>query len=90
MSDKKVATNIYTVVDNELARMHELLRLYMQLPHDSSSSSARRNAAPSQMGTIYKRILELQNVILTAAGHADAEIQKAVAELALTGSDNNI
>jgi hypothetical protein len=92
MSDKKVIThNIYTVLDNELARMHELLRIYMQLPNadDNNYTYKKLPTNPSNMGTIYKRIIDLQNVVLMATKSADAEIQKAVAELALTGSDEN-
>lgn len=94
MSDQKVtaaATNIYTVLDNELARMHSLLRMYLELPKDSphntryTPSSTTINTPSPYIGIIYKRILELQNAVLKAAGTADAEIQKAVAELALTG-----
>lgn len=92
---KVQALNLYGILDNEMARMHALLQAYMSLPqsnqstHYSSygglSSGSAFGASPSGMGEIYKRIVKMQDLLLTAVTEHDEVIQEKVAELALTG-----
>lgn len=82
---------MYSVLDNELARMHALLQTYMGLPkdrgHDYGLTHAQSYSIPPNSGIpqIYKRILEIQEVVIAAAIKADPELQEKIAELALTG-----
>lgn len=89
MSKEKIAVNVYGVLDNELERMHELLRVYMSMPKhpDRHMSAHYSNSQPSHgdLGTIYKRIIDMQQIMLTALASHDKNIQEKVAELALTG-----
>lgn len=88
MSETKQALNIYGVLDNELARLHRLVETYLH--HEQRQSRDMRyghGGYPSHedAGAIYRRILEIQNIMLQAVAGSDAKIQEAVAELALTG-----
>lgn len=84
--------NAYMSLDNELERMHELLKLYMTLPQTQNtyaSSNSTFSPSKTNMPEIYRRILEMQNVLLASVCSADKLIQEKVAELALTGSDQD-
>lgn len=97
MSETKQALNIYGVLDNELARLHRMVETFaihnerysnrypdrfggLGGPGFGSSSSG-----PLNVNAIYDRIIEIQNIMLTAVASSDAKIQEAVAELALIG-----
>lgn len=93
------ALNLYGILDNELARMHTLMQTYLALPshnphqHGSYSSGGISSAtgfSSSQMPVIYRRINEIQDMLMLAVKAHDPAIQVAIAELALTGiSDPN-
>ena len=88
MSDLKQAINIYGVLDNELTRLHRLVETYLH--HEQRQSRDMRYGhsgypGHEDAGAIYRRILEIQNIMLQAVAGSDAKIQEAVAELALTG-----
>lgn len=88
MYETKQALNIYGVLDNELTRLHRLVETYLH--HNERSARDMRyghGGYPSHedAGAIYRRILEIQNIMLQAVAGSDAKIQEAVAELALTG-----
>jgi hypothetical protein len=68
--------NIYSVLDKELERMHELLSAYMTL----------RASNNHMIPEIYKRIVVIQDSLLEAAKNNDELIQQKVAELAFTDS----
>lgn len=90
MSEKKSSINIYQVYDSELERMHRLLHTYISLPQDQIGYSknptySNTTGQNHQLGTIYKRILEMQNVLIKSFAERDELIQEKVAELALTG-----
>jgi hypothetical protein len=88
------ALNLYSILDNEMARMHSLLQAYMTLPqhndtgysgisHGSSFGAARRDVPE-----IYKRIVKMQDLLIQAVAQHDPLIQEKVAELALTGESD--
>ena len=88
MQDNKVATNIYSILDNELARMHALLQVYLGLPPEPPPQSKYHNYTPypqTDVPEIYKRIVAIQDTVIKAAINVDPAIQEKVAELALTG-----
>ena len=88
--ENNVSVNLYGIMDAELARMHQLLHAYMALPKDpiqyGSYSSAGAGGPHSNMGTIYQRIIEMQNLLLQSLITHDKELQERIAELALTGT----
>lgn len=62
--ENNVSVNLYGIMDAELARMHQLLHAYMALPKDptqyyTSHSSVGAPRPTSNMGQIYKRIIEM-------------------------------
>lgn len=86
---KKQAINLYGVYNEELARMHELMKTYMTLPREPSSPYGRYTAGGnytthSELPVIYERIQHLQNILIAALQSHDPLIQEKVAELALT------
>ncbi len=86
------AVNLYRVYNEELSRMHALMQAYLQLPKDdnsyrrNSSYSSYHNINPNEMGVIWKRITELQDILIACLQTHDPAIQAKVAELALTSS----
>lgn len=88
---KGVSVNIYSVLNDELSRMHDLMKVYLNLPKDPasySSSSLGAMVAPHTMVTpIYKRITEIQDILLKAIKEHDAIVQQKVAELAIMGKE---
>lgn len=93
-SENKIPVNLYGLVDNELARMHTLMQTYLTLPADSSSagygglSSARSfGSAPSQIPIIYKRITELQDLLVKSLIAHDQLLQDKIAEVAMMGTE---
>lgn len=90
----QAAVNLYTILDNEMARMHALLQTYMTRPqkdHYTSSYGGLSSASSfsSHQGgipQIYKRILDIQDLLLKALVSHDEIIQEKVAELALMGN----
>lgn len=97
LQTSQAAINIYAILDNEMARMHALLQTYMTLPQkdhytssygglsSSSSFSSHQNGIPQ----IYRRILDIQDLLLKALVSHDEIIQEKVAELALMGNANS-
>ena len=90
-NENKVPVNLYGILDNELARMHELMRIYLALPkedirYSQHTNGGRSSAVPqNHLGEIYKRITTLQDLLLQSLISHDAELQNRIAELALTG-----
>lgn len=72
--------SIYDLLNEELLRMHWHMKDNMSGPGQNASNAQE----------FYQRILKMQNSILEMAKTHDPEIQRAIAELALTGaSDGN-
>lgn len=76
--------NVYTLLDKELERMHDLMKIYLSLPVNKHDFP--HNTAQAPIPEIYKRILHLQDSLLAFAKNSDAAIQEKIAELALTDS----
>lgn len=96
-STNQAAINLYSILDNEMARMHALLQTYMTLPKQDvytqtygglSNHTSITNHLTS-IPQIYKRILDIQDLLLKALVVHDEAIQEKVAELALMGSDQD-
>ena len=94
MSENKVALNAYSVLDNELSRMHELMRTamargsgfereYMHNRYQSIGNGMDHGVPSIEM--VYQRILQMQDAVMKAAADVDPVIQEKIAELALTG-----
>lgn len=86
--------NLYGILDNEMARMHALLQTFLTLPQQDNyghrnygglSSSSSFSSHSGGIPEIYKRIIKIQDIMLTALASHDKNIQEKVAELALTG-----
>lgn len=77
-----VARNIYSIVDKELERMHNLMRTYVTM---RSNNNYHHNDSVNE---IYRRIIEMQDILLKALSSHDENIQNKVAELALTGDSD--
>jgi hypothetical protein len=75
MSTKEVV-NIYGVINGELERMHSQLSMYLKLPNPENTMA---NAS-----VLYKRIVELQEIVIAEFKGADKKIQDAIAEVAFT------
>jgi len=91
MSDIKTAVNLYGILDNELARMHELMQVYLKLPTSqpgSYSNNVSMNSNHYHMPVIFEKISKIQDVLLQAVVSHDKVLQDKVAELALTGVSN--
>ena len=86
-NQKQIAVNIYQLLDNELGRMHQLLTLYLSMPKDTSTTYA--NVNHNGLGTIYKRMLEMQDIMLKSFETRDELIQEKVAEMAFTGNSDS-
>ena len=89
-NENKVPVNLYGILDNELARMHELMRIYLapkeDIMYSQHTNGGRSSAVPqNHLGEIYKRITTLQDLLLQSLISHDAELQNRIAELALTG-----
>lgn len=90
----KVPLNLYGILDNEMSRMHALLQAYLALPSEDNgygvshhrSFSSKRQDIPE----LYKRIIHMQDTLLTALASHDKLIQDKVAELALTGDKDEV
>lgn len=90
----QAAINIYSILDNEMNRMHGLLQTYMTLPqrdnYNSSygglSSASSFSSHAGGIPQIYKRIIDIQDLLLKALVAHDEVIQEKVAELALMGN----
>ena len=96
MSEKK-PVNLYEILDNEMARMHQLLLAYLALPKEDGyshssygglNSGSAFNSTHANVIPIYKRIMEMQDLMLKALVAHDEIIQEKVAELALTGEND--
>ena len=82
------ALNLYGIMDNEMARMHSLLQTYMTLPKSSGlSHQGSFHNHSYDIPEIYRRIIHMQDILLTALAGHDVTIQNKVAELALTGEE---
>lgn len=89
----QAAINIYAILDNEMSRMHSLMQAYLALPKETTYSSSygglsSTNSLSSHapVPAIYKRIIEMQDLMLKALVAHDEVIQEKVAELALMGN----
>ena len=96
-STSQAAINIYAILDNEMARMHALLQTYMTLPKEDSYQRSSYGGLSSHtsfsshggMPQIYKRIIDIQDLLLKALVSHDEIIQEKVAELALMGNSDS-
>ena len=93
MSEQKaIVTNIYQVLDNELSRMHDLLKIAICNPQQHQQHTSLGvpyySGHPSDAMTTYKRIQQMQDIILSSFSNRDEKIQQMVAELALTGAED--
>lgn len=79
LTKSEPAKNIYGIIDQELDRMHQLLRLEMEL---------HKGTHGIQYGVFMRRILEMQEIILKAAASHDGVIQEKVAEMALLSQED--
>ena len=93
MSEVKPTLNVYGVFDNEMARMHDLLKHIMTLPPHMQTSHGRGmhyNHDPyPEIAAVYSRIMEMQTVVVNALTGRDQVIQDKVAEMALTGVEQD-
>jgi len=92
-NENKVPVNLYGILDNELSRMHDLMRVYLALPKEESMYQQRTNGGLSSvpqnhLGEVYRRITTLQDLLLQSLISHDKELQERIAELALTGVRN--
>ena len=88
-NENKIPVNLYGILDNELSRMHDLMRIYLSLPKDQAINTYSIHASPpSGMGKIFERIVGMQDLLLQSLISHDKELQERIAELALTGSKN--
>lgn len=89
--DLRQPLNLYGILDNELSRMHDLMRVYLAMPKEETMygqhTNGGRSSMPPQnhMGEIYRRITTLQDLLLQSLISHDKELQERIAELALTG-----
>jgi hypothetical protein len=82
--------NVYSVLNDELNRMHDLMKLYLSLPREptyASTSLGGSNMPHAMVTPIYKRIIEIQDILLKAVSEHDALVQEKVAELAMMGKE---
>jgi hypothetical protein len=97
---KQIPVNLYGILDNEMARMHGLMQTYLSLPKDPPQYGQHTNGGLSslnsfsagphnQIPVIYKRILDMQDLLLKAIESHDVVVQDKVAELALMGKSND-
>lgn len=90
-NENKAPVNLYGILDNELSRMHDLMRVYLAMPKEEvmygQHTNGRINSTPPQnyMGEIYRRIATLQDLLLQSLISHDKELQERIAELALIG-----
>ena len=91
-NENKMPLNLYGIMDNELARMHNFMIAYMSLPkehtnqkYSTSYASNTAGSTHSDLGEIYKRIIQMQDLLLQSLISHDKELQERIAELALTG-----
>jgi hypothetical protein len=90
-NENKVPVNLYGILDNELSRMHDLMRVYLALPkedimYSQHTNGGRSSAVPqNHLGEVYRRIVNLQDLLLQSLISHDKLLQERIAELALTG-----
>jgi len=86
------AVNLYGAFNEELQRMHDLVKMSMQQPHDQSTYHSRMGGyhPPSHHTAelFWQRIIQLQDIMIAALQSHDPLIQEKVAELALMGVKN--
>ena len=94
-NEKQPALNLYAVYNQELERMHDLFRYYLSLPKEDqfqnqyhSMGSKRPTVNPHDIGMLYRRILDMQQLLMEALKTHEPMIQEKVAELALTGDSS--
>lgn len=95
MSDQpnqKTAINLYGVYNQELARMHDLLKAGLASPdqhthHYGGINRGYTGHSSHLTEMVFNRIMELQNILIAALKTHDPAIQEKVAELALTGEN---
>lgn len=85
--DLKTASNIYSLLDNEMSRVHDLIHMYVSYPMRSKDISTY-DPYSSQIVLATKQLLAMQSALLDAFRAHEPAIQEKVAELALTGSSD--
>jgi hypothetical protein len=92
--ESKTAVNLYGILDNELQRLHELLKIQLSTPYVTDSyqqtyTSAHVNIMGQHVysgpaATTYNRILVIQKLIIDSMLNHDEALQEKIAEFALT------
>jgi hypothetical protein len=88
----KPALNLYGVLDNELGRMHELLKTFISHTNahrDPNSYPRYTSVNDDNITEVFQRIVLVQNIIIKAVHKHDELVQDKVAELALTSGEQN-
>jgi hypothetical protein len=92
MKETKLALNVYGLMDNEMARMHDLFQVYLTMPKHNSlhmnGTSYGHQPSHTELPVIFNRIIEMQQIIMSSLAGSDELIQQKVAELALTGDSD--
>lgn len=83
---KTTAHNIYSVLDNEMDRLHQLIGMYAS--HAGKHSGSSYDPYMTQAVTCMKQLLAMQSALIDAFRAHEPAIQEKVAELALTGGDD--
>lgn len=88
--------NLYGAYSEELKRMHDLVKMCLQNPteqHYQQHNPMSRNYGyqPHQdASAFWQRIVQMQDILIAALQSHDPIIQEKVAELALTGTREEI
>lgn len=91
MSNDKLPTalNLYSILDNELSRMHGLLNSTIEREYRDAHSNRYSSHANVDISEFYKRITMLQDLLLQALVSNDKVLQERIAELALMGQQKD-
>lgn len=91
-SEQRPAINLYGIFNEELNRMHDLLKFTLSnintTPSDPNIFPQYHHKSKLDPYHIYNRIHELQEFLANAIKSHDPLIQEKIAELALTGDQN--
>jgi hypothetical protein len=86
MTVKQSGVNLYSLVDRELDRMYDLMKLHATKARSTNDTFHQMYGARDPLEEVLSRRITLfQDVLLEALKTHDSAIQEKVAELALTG-----
>lgn len=87
-------SNIYSTLDNELSRLHELYKHIVNLlattPDNSShqyyshSFASNHDLLKRQSEKVFHKIMQIQDLVMDGVVNSDKQIQEIIAEMALT------